>query len=264
VTGNRVITLLTDFGTQDHYVASLKGVILGINPRCTIVDISHHVGSHDIQGAAFLLGNAFGSFPKGTIHVSVVDPGVGGPRRPILIVTPRYYFVGPDNGLFTFALLQDQVRLAVALTRRKYFLPRIRSTFHGRDVFAPVAAHLSKGVRPQAFGQKIDTWETLHVPRPKRKGRALQGEIVHIDVFGNLTSNISEASLSEFSGAQPFSIRVGKKTIDGLKKAYCEAKKGGVMALIGSGGFLEVSVREGSARKELDVKRGDKIEVLIL
>ena len=258
--GNRVITLLTDFGTQDHYVASMKGVILGINPRCTIVDISHQVRPHDIQGAAFLLGNAFGSFPKGTIHVAVVDPGVGGPRKPILIVTTRYYFVGPDNGLFTLTLLQDRVRLAVGLTCRKYFLPRIRSTFHGRDVFAPVAAHLSKGVRPLAFGQKIDTWETLNVSGPKRKGRVLQGEIIHIDVFGNLISNISEASLSEFSGA-PSSIRIGKRVIDGLKKAYCEAKRGEVMALIGSGGFLEVSAREGSARKELGVKRGDKIEI---
>jgi len=261
--GNRVITLLTDFGTQDHYVASMKGAILSINPRCTIVDISHQVGPHDIQGAAFLLGSAFGSFPKGTIHVSVVDPGVGGPRRPILIVTSRYYFVGPDNGLFTLALLQDQVRRVVALTSQKYFLPRIRSIFHGRDVFAPVAAHLSKGVLPQAFGQKIDTWESLHVPRPKRKGRGLRGEIFHIDVFGNLISNISEACLSEFSEVQSFSIRIGNRVINGLKKAYCEAKKGEVMALIGSGGFLEVSVREGSARKKLGVERGDKINVIV-
>ncbi len=261
---NRVITLLTDFGTQDHYVASMKGVILGINPRCTIVDISHQVRPHDIQGGAFLLGAAFRFFPKGTIHVSVVDPGVGGPRRPILIATSRYYFLGPDNGLFTLALLQDRVKQGVALTRRKYFLPRMSTTFHGRDVFAPVAAHLSKGVQPQAFGQEIDTWESLNIPGPKRKGRGLQGEILHIDGFGNLISNISEACLSEFSGAHSLSFQVGKSVIDGLKTAYCEAKRGEAMALIGSTGFLEVSVREGNARKELGVTRGDKIEVVIL
>ncbi|HSB05492.1 MAG TPA: SAM-dependent chlorinase/fluorinase, partial [Thermodesulfobacteriota bacterium] len=259
---NPIITLLTDFGTKDHYVASMKGVILGINPRCTLIDISHQVSAQDIREGAYLLASAFASFPKGTIHLSVVDPGVGGPRKPILIVTSNDFFVGPDNGIFTLALLREKVEKVVALTRGKYFLSRVSSTFHGRDVFAPVAAHLSSGVHPEAFGNEIGSWESFSISRPEEKTKELVGEILHIDSFGNLISNIDEETFLSFTRSRAFLIRVGRQTIQGLKQGYWEGKKDEAMALIGSGGFLEISLREGSAWKKLKVKRGDRIKIV--
>jgi S-adenosyl-L-methionine hydrolase (adenosine-forming) len=256
-----IITLLTDFGTQDHYVASMKGVILGIHPGCTLVDISHQVGPQDIKEGAFVLASAVSSFPQGTIHLSVVDPGVGGPRKPILIVTSNYYFIGPDNGLFTLCLLREEVKQVIVLTKKKYFLSPVSSTFQGRDLFAPAAAYLSLGIKPEALGKRTDSWVELRLGKPKQKANALVGEILHVDAFGNLTSNIDEKSFSGFTGGRPFSFRVGKHMFRGLKKGYWEGKKGEVIALIGSGGFLEISVRDGNARKKLKAKRGDKIRV---
>jgi S-adenosyl-L-methionine hydrolase (adenosine-forming) len=259
-----IITLLTDFGTQDHYVASMKGVILGINPGCALVDISHQVGPQDIEEGAFVLASAVSSFPQGTIHLSVVDPGVGGPRKPILIVTSNYYFIGPDNGLFTLCLLREEVKQVFVLTKKKYFLSPVSSTFQGRDLFAPVAAYLSLGIKAEALGERTDTWVELSLGKPKQKAKELVGEILHVDVFGNLTSNIDGKSFSDFTGSHPFSIRVGKHTLSGLKKGYWEGKKREMIALIGSGGFLEISVREGNAQKRLKTRRGDKIRIIIL
>ena len=256
-----IITLLTDFGTQDHYVASMKGVILSINPGCALVDISHQVSPQDIEEGAFVLASAVSSFPQGTIHLSVVDPGVGGPRKPILIVTSNYYFIGPDNGLFTLCLLREEVKQVFVLTKKKYFLSPVSSTFQGRDLFAPVAAYLSFGIKPEALGERTDTWVELSLGKPKQKAKELVGGILHVDVFGNLTSNIDGKSFSDFTGGHPFSIQVGKHTLSGLKKGYWEGKKGEMIALIGSGGFLEISVREGNAQKKLKAKRGDKIRV---
>lgn len=260
---NSIITLLTDFGTRDHYVASMKGVILQINPKCTLVDISHQVSPHDIKEGAFLLSNAYSYFPVGTIHLSVVDPEVGSLRKPILLVTTNYFFVGPDNGLFTLVALRDKVKQVVALTNKKYFLPQVSTTFHGRDVFAPVAGHLSLGKNPKAFGREIDSWVELDFGKPKIEGGKLVGEIFHIDAFGNLISNIDEQQFSNFTRARSFIIRVGGKTIQGLKKGYWEEKKNVPIALFGSGRFLEISVREDNAQKILKIKKGDKITVQI-
>ena len=152
-----VITLLTDFGTKDHYVASMKGVILSINPRCLPIDITHQVSPHDILEGAFILANAYSFFPRGTIHLAVVDPGVGGLRKPVLLVTQNYYFVGPDNGLFTMITQKESVKQIIELDTQKYHLSKVSTTFHGRDLFAPVAAHLSLGIKPNAFGHKIDS-----------------------------------------------------------------------------------------------------------
>ncbi len=260
---NSVITLLTDFGTKDHYVASMKGTILSINPQCTLIDITHHVSPHDIKEGAFILANAYSSFPKGTIHLSVVDPGVGGPRKPILIVTTNYFFVGPDNGLFTLALKREKVKKVVALTNPKYFLSHISTTFHGRDLFAPVAAYLSLGVKPEAFGPKLDSWVELDFEKPRITGGKLIGEILHIDAFGNLISNINEEQLFHFVKDHSFVIRIGKRDIKGLKKGYWEGKRNEPMALIGSGGFLEISVKEGNAQKMLKVRKGDQVTIEI-
>ena len=256
-----IITLLTDFGTKDHYVASMKGVILGINPQCLLIDITHQVNPHDIQEGAFLLANAYSYFPKGTIHLSVVDPGVGGIRKPILLVTRHYFFVGPDNGLFALVAQRDRVKQVMVLAEQKYFLHKVSMTFHGRDIFAPVAAHLSLGVKPNAFGYEIDSLEELGFEKPIAKDGRLLGEVLHIDNFGNLVSNIDEEKLFRFIQGQPFVIRIGGKTIHGLKKGYWEGRKGEPIALFGGGGFLEISIREGNAQKTLKVKKGDPIWV---
>jgi S-adenosylmethionine hydrolase len=256
-----VITLLTDFGLKDPYVASMKGVILSINPRCTLVDITHQVNSHDIKEGAFILGQAYSNFPKGTIHLSVVDPGVGSPRKPILIVTQNYFFIGPDNGLFSFALRGEQVKQAVVLTNQKFFRSEISSTFHGRDIFAPVAAYLTLGVKPQSFGPSTKSWREISFPSPAMKQGKLVGEIVYVDAFGNLVSNIDRKSLLQFLGGRPFVIKIGRRTVRGGKKGYWEGRRDEPMALIGSGGFLEISIREDNAQKALKVKRGDQIIV---
>ncbi len=256
-----IITLLTDFGLKDPYVASMKGVMLSINPHCHLIDITHQVNPHDIREGAFTLAQAYASFPKGTIHLAVVDPGVGGPRRPALFVTKNYFFVGPDNGLFTFALRAEILKQVVVLTNQKFFLPKISSTFHGRDIFAPVAAHLSLGVKPQSFGPSIKSWRKIFFPDPPLKQGKLVGEIVHVDGFGNLVTNINRKSLLQFAQGRPFVIRVGKRIIRGLKKGYWEGDKDEPITLIGSGGFLEISVREGNAQNVLNIKKGNRIVV---
>ena len=258
-----IITLLTDFGLRGPYVASMKGVILSIKPQCTLVDITHQINSHDIKEGAFILGQAYSNFPKGTIHLSVVDPGVGSARKPILIVTKNYFFVGPDNGLFTIALRRERVKQVVILTNQKFFLPEISSTFHGRDIFAPVAAYLALGVKPESFGPSIKSVCEIPFPDPAITQGKLTGEIVHVDAFGNLVSNIDRKSLLQFSEGRPLVIKIGKRTIRGLKKGYWEGRKDEPVALIGSGGFLEISIREGNAQKILKVKRGDSIQVEI-
>jgi S-adenosylmethionine hydrolase len=261
---NPIITLLTDFGTKDYYVASMKGIILRINPRCTLIDITHQVKPHDIKEGAFILANAYSSFPKGTIHLCVVDPGVGGPRKPILLVTQNYFFVGPDNGLFTLALLREKVKRVIALTQSKYFPPRVSTTFHGKDIFAPVAGHLSLGIKPNAFGNEMDSWSAFPFQRPQVRGRRLEGEILHIDAFGNLVSDINQQTFIHFVKDHPFVIRAGMGIIQGLKEAYWEGRQGELMALFGSGGLLEISVREGNAQKVLKMKKGDSVSVSIV
>jgi S-adenosylmethionine hydrolase len=258
---NPIITLLTDFGLKDPYVASMKGVILSINPQCTLVDITHQVSPHDIREGAFILAQTYSTFPKGTIHLSVVDPGVGSARKPILIVTKNFFFVGPDNGLFAFAVKREKLKKVIALGKMEFFLPEVSPTFHGRDLFAPVAAHLSLGIAPESFGRVIKSWNEISFPEPVLRQEKLIGEIVHIDTFGNLVCNIDYKNLLKFSKGRLFVIKIGERTMRGLKKGYWEGKKDEPMALIGSGGYLEISIREGNAQKILKVKRGDSIQV---
>jgi len=260
---NPVITLLTDFGTKDHYVASMKGVILKINPRCHLIDITHEVSPHAIREGAFILANAYSYFPKGTIHLAIVDPGVGGTRKPLLLVTRSHCFVGPDNGLFTIVARKERVERILALDEQKYHLSKVSPTFHGRDIFAPVAAHLSLGVNPSAFGHKVESLSGLKFEGPFIKEGRLLGEILHIDAFGNLVSNIDEERLFRFARGRSFVIRAGGKTIRGFKRGYWEGKKGELIALLGSGGFLEISAREGKAQRVLKAKRGDPIQIII-
>lgn len=239
----------------------MKGVILGINPQCTLVDITHEVMPQDVEGGALILANAGCWFPKGTIHLSVVDPGVGGKRKPILFVTHDYFFLGPDNGLLALAARKDGVKEAIELTNPKFFLPRVSTTFHGRDIFAPVAAYLSRGIQPGMFGPKLNSWVALDFEEPSTKGQKLQGKVLRVDAFGNLITNVSEGLFSQFVQGRPFVIRVAETAIAGLKQGYWERRKGQPIALMGSAGYLEISVREGSAQKLLKIKKGDKVFV---
>lgn len=254
-----IITLLTDFGTRDHYVATMKGVILKINPKCLLIDISHEVNKQNIKEGAFLLDSAFSYFPKGTIHLAVIDPGVGSGRKPILFKTKNYFFIGPDNGLLTIAAERDGVRDVFELTNKKYFLPNISKTFHGRDIFAPVAAYLSLKIKPENFGKKIGSWVKLDLKEPILKGDKLLGEIVYIDSFGNLISNIDQKRLMSFIGSTLFNIKIKRKKISEIKQGYWEGKEGEILALIGSRGFLEISVKNGNARTTLKAKICDPI-----
>jgi len=258
-----IITLLSDFGAQDPYVASMKGTILRINPRCNLIDITHQISPHDIKEGAFILANACLSFPKGTIHLAVVDPGVGSLRKPILLVTKNYFFLGPDNGLLTVAARRDNIKQAFALTHPKFFRPFVSTTFHGRDIFAPVAGHLSLGISPKTLGQKIGSWDDLVFENPVVRGNELVGKIVHTDMFGNLITNITQEVLADFAKNKRLTLEVGTTEIQGLKEGYWKVKKGDPVALIGSGGFLEISVREGNAGKVLKVRAGGKVGVRV-
>jgi S-adenosylmethionine hydrolase len=258
-----IITLLTDYGTKDPYVASMKGVILKINSQCNLVDITHEIRPHDIREGTFILANTYSYFPKGTIHLTVVDPGVGGSRKPILLVTQDYLFVGPDNGLFTLVAKRERVKQVIDLTNKKYFLPQISTTFHGRDIFAPVAAYLSLGIPSKRFGEKLDHWVKLNLKGPVVRGKKLFGEILLTDHFGNLISNIDQERFISFTKNYPFVIRIGEKAIADIKEGYWEGKKQEPIALFGSGGFLEISINEGNAQKVLKMKKGDPVTVII-
>ncbi len=257
----QIITLLTDFGTQDHYVASMKGVILGINPRCTLVDISHEVMPHDVREGALILANSCSYFPRGTIHLAVVDPGVGGQRKPILLVTKNYFFLGPDNGLLSLAAQKDGVKRAIALSNQSFYRLPVSTTFHGRDIFAPVAGHLSVGIPPGGLGREARSWVKLDLGGPRIVKAELVGEISRMDVFGNIVTNVSQQDLNRFTKKRGLVISVGNSLIRGLKKGYWEARKGELLALIGSGGFLEISIREGDAQIVLKIRRGDKVRI---
>ncbi len=256
-----IITLLSDFGSKDPYVAAMKGVILTINPRCLLIDLSHQVRPHDVEEAALILAQVYSFFPRGTIHLAVVDPGVGGPRKPLLFVTENYFFVGPDNGLFSLALASEKPKQVVLLKNKEFFRPEISGTFHGRDLFAPVAAHLSLGVRPDSFGPLITSWRRIRLPSPTVRGDRFVGEILHVDGFGNLVTNIDRQNLLKFAKGDRIEVQAGGTRISGLKKGYWQGRKGEPIALFGSAGFLEISIREGSAQRSLGLNRGDSVVV---
>jgi S-adenosylmethionine hydrolase len=259
-----VITLTTDFGLRDAYVACMKGVILGIAPESRIVDVSHSVSPQDIREAGFLLAAAWPYFPAGTLHVAVVDPGVGTSRRPIAVVTEHGTFIGPDNGIFCPALqamgrIEPQTGAlkgahGVELTSEDHRLKPTSRTFHGRDIFAPAAGHLATGVPLEHLGGAIDRVTTLDLPGFRRRGRTLEGAVAHIDGFGNVITSIPGRELPP----EPV-IRIGDATIQGLAESYQDRPLG---ALVSSGGFLEIAVRNGDAARRLGVRRGDPVEVL--
>jgi S-adenosyl-L-methionine hydrolase (adenosine-forming) len=253
-TGKNIIALLTDFGTRDYFAGAMKGAILSINPDAKIVDITHEIPPQDLSAAAFTLGACYKDFPAKTIFVAVVDPGVGSERKAILVETEKYFFIAPDNGLLSFVFADARVSI-YELTNKKYFAENISTTFHGRDIFAPVAAHLSLGVEPDEFGNEIKDFLRLEIDPPRPiANQTIEAKIIHIDRFGNLITNLKPEDLPE-----NFVLEIGGKTIDRKKSFYAEAETDEIFAIFGSAGFLEIAAKENSASKLLNAKNGDKV-----
>lgn len=258
----RVITLLTDFGERDPYVASMKGVILGINSEVQIVDITHQISPQDILEAAYTLYTSCRYFPKGTIHIIVVDPGVGSRRRIIALKTKDYIFIAPDNGVLSLVLKKEKIKEIIEINNERYFLKPVSDTFHGRDIFSPVAAYLSKGVPLGNFGKRIGRIKELKIIKPEVGKGKLMGRIIHIDRFGNLVTNIDRKTLKDIRcQISDVRIEVEKERIAGIRKSYASAKRGELLALFGSSGFLEISINLGNAAKILGIEKGAKIKV---
>lgn len=261
-----IITLTTDFGGKDAFAASVKGVILTTTPQAQIVDVTNEIAPQDIWEAAFTLNAAYRYFPKGTIHLAVVDPGVGSSRRPIVAVTENYFFVGPDNGLFSL-IYRDAERLAVHhITASHYYLPDPGPTFHGRDIFAPVAAWLAKGIPAGNFGEEITDYVKLNIPLPKITSNVIDGHIIHTDRFGNCITNITYKDLQTVPGGADLGkaiLSIGDKQIKGLKKYYSEAAAGEPGALFNSSGALEIFLYKQNARTALTLKRGDAVRLTV-
>ena len=259
-----LITLLTDFGDRDYFVASMKGVVLNINPQARIVDLSHHVTPYQIEEAAYLLKSSYRYFPDGTVHVAVVDPGVGSARRPLLISTSRYYFLAPDNGLLT-DIVHEELSVEVRqIENKQYRLDAEGATFDGRDLFAPGAAWLTRGQAPGTFGRLIRDITTLPAREPAWEGSTFVGRIVYVDHFGNLISNITPSHLAEIRRSTKrtsVSIRIADMPIDDLMTCYADGSSAAPRALINSNGHVEVFVKEASAATMLKVGRGARIEI---
>lgn len=257
-----IITLLTDFGIKDPYVGIMKGVVLDLNPNATIVDLTHQIEPGDITQAAHVMGESFSFFPPSTIHVAVVDPGVGMNRKPILVKSRNHFFVGPDNGLFWPIIKADSRVLMVHLTNEEFFLPCISRTFHGRDIFAPVAGHLSLGTDPLKMGEPMEKPITIPDTTPTRKGDTLFGRAMRIDHFGNVITNIRREDLVRFLGSRKMVIRVEKESIEEVVETYGDGEKGRLLALFGSTDHLEIAVNSGRADHHLNLDEAHGLPVV--
>lgn len=253
------IALLTDFGTKDYFLGAMKGVILRINENAKIIDITHDIEPQNIKSASFNLRACHKNFPKKTIFVAVVDPGVGSDRRAILVETSDYFFIAPDNGLLSFVFNEDKNFRVVKITNEKLFNKPVSQTFHGRDIFAPAAAHLSKGVKPEEFGDVIDDFVRFEEIKPRKiSGNGIEAQIIHTDHFGNIITNLTKQDSPE-----NFRVEINNQRIENLKNFYAEARKDEVFMIFGSAGFLEIVAFRNSAEKILNVQSGDKIKVII-
>lgn len=243
---NNIITLTSDFGLEDHYVGAMKGVILSINPDIKIIDISHSVAKYDVLSGAFLLKNSYSYYPKGTIHVAVVDPGVGSNRKPIAVLADGHYFIAPDNGILSFILRGSESFRAYEITCADYMREQISSTFHGRDIFAPAAAYLASGADVEKLGKELESPVLLDMPEPEVEPGRITGRVVHVDSFGNLVTNIPSNLVNQDS-----EIIVGDSSLGSPKRTYQSVSAGTAIPVIGSSGLLEISVNQGSAFKAL-------------
>ena len=253
-----IITLTTDFGAADWFAGTMKGVILGINPRVQIVTITHEIPAGDIRAGAFALAASCKFFPKKTIHVAVVDPGVGSQRRALAVQTNNYLFVGPDNAVLSFALAGETVQAAHQLTNPKFFLQPVSQTFHGRDVFAPVAAHLSKGLPIQKLGPAVKDFLRPDWPGARISQNAVRGEIIYIDHFGNAITNLDDSAVPGLDRLR-CEVFVKRKKLCGVRSCYQAVPVGEPVAVLGSCGLLEIAVNGGSAAERFGLKIGDQL-----
>ncbi|MFQ6082833.1 MAG: S-adenosyl-l-methionine hydroxide adenosyltransferase family protein [Candidatus Aminicenantia bacterium] len=263
-----IIVLMTDFGEDDFFVGSIKGVILKINPRVKIVDLTHRIPSFNIRAADFILSACYRYYPSKTIFVVVVDPGVGSSRKILLVKTKDYYFIAPDNGVLTSVLEVNPPQEIIALTNSKYFLSKITSTFHGRDIISPVAGWLSKGIPLQEFGSKVSDYLKLDIHLPKiMNGKEIECEVVYIDKFGNLITNISQKMIAkdlDLIKSQKISLWIKNKEITtSFRKSYFQGKKDEVFLIYGSLGYLEIVLNQASAAERLNISMGEKFRIRI-
>lgn len=257
---NPIITLTTDFGLKDPYVAEMKGVILSISPKAMIVDITHGVGKFNIRMGAFALASAVPYFPKDTIHVAVVDPSVGTKRRALLIQTEHSFLVGPDNGVLALAASNQVIERVFRITNQKLMFPKQSSIFDGRDVFAPVAAHLANGISAREVGPEIHMIKKPQFVRIIRRNNVLVGEALYIDSFGNIITNLTLKELESLDIGTEVKVRIKKSKLKlRLCRAYAERKSGKPLAIVGSHGFLEISMNQGNAAEYFKVEEGDRI-----
>ena len=255
-----VIALLTDFGTRDHYAGTMKGVVLGICPDVTLVDISHDVAAHDVLGGALELAAAYRYFPAGTIFLVVVDPGVGSTRRGIAAEAGEFKYVAPDNGVLTAVLDEHAPKRVVELTDRKYARPTVSRTFEGRDRFAPAAAWLAKGVDLAALGRSAGAIQRLDIPHPELADGRIDGQVLRVDRFGNLITNIDRRTFETLGGGL-LDIRIGPHEVSRVVSTYADASAGEVCALFGSTDHLEIAANGANAADALDLRRGAPVHV---
>lgn len=258
----RIVTLTTDFGVSDHFTGVMKGVILSIAPSVEIVDITHEAGAFEISEGAFAIAEAYRYFPKKTVHVVVVDPGVGTSRRPLVAEAAGQYFVAPDNGVLSMIYAREKHKVR-AITRDEYFRKPVSRTFHGRDVFAPVAAHLAKGVSAARFGKLIDNYAKLNFGVPVRTGKRFwQGAVLKVDHFGNLITNFH---IEEFPAlrTRPFQLTCGQAALTELVEAFAAGAPGEPVLIVGSSGYVEIAANRASAAKALGCGAGSPVDLIV-
>jgi len=261
-----IITLTSDFGLRDHFVGTVKGVILNIVPEAEIVDLCHSVAAFDVLDGALTLAAAYSYFPAGTVHMVVVDPGVGSARRPLVATTERYEFVAPDNGVLSLIYRREERLRVHWASAQHYFLRPVSQTFHARDIFAPVAAYLAKGVAPAKFGEEISDFVRLDLPRPQRlDNSSLRGTVLKADHFGNLLTNITpqEAPVLLQPGSAGLRILVGEREVAGLKTSYADGAAGEVFGIVGSMGYLEIVANQASAAQILGAGKGCNVDLVL-
>jgi S-adenosyl-L-methionine hydrolase (adenosine-forming) len=261
-----IVTLTTDFGLSDHFVGTIKGVILEINPDAQIVDISHSVQAFDVLDGALAIAQAYSYFPAGTVHLVVVDPGVGTARRPIIASTDRHHFVAPDNGVLSLIYGREERVHVRYVSSEHYFLQPISNTFHGRDIFAPTAAYLSKGVDSEKFGEEITDYVRFNAPKPKAVDQqTLRGVVLKADRFGNLITNVTPQDAPMLFGDNPpgFKIVIGKHEIQEIKRSYAEGEPGKLFGILNSMGYLEIAANRAAAAQLVGSAKGTEVNIVL-
>jgi S-adenosyl-L-methionine hydrolase (adenosine-forming) len=257
-----MITLLTDFGTADYFVPAVKGVILALQPQAQIIDLTHEIPAHDIAAAAFTLGACYHDFPAATIHLAVVDPGVGSARRAIVVEAGNYFLVGPDNGIFSFVYAREKNVRVFHATQAAYFRPSVHPTFHGRDVFAPLAAWLEKGLAPVALGEEINDYVRLTWASPQLSNDVVVGEIIHIDHFGNCITNLTAQELDWQRLSPTTRLVIGEQEVRHFGTHFAQSHiTAELLAYPGSAGYWEIALWQDSAAKQLAVKCGTPVRL---